>query len=261
MIYYEKSGKGFPVILIHGFPNDHTTWDNIIPELQKKYKLLLPDLPGFGKSDLITTHLGMEDMACMIKDILDQEQIKRAIFVGHSMGGYVAMNFAKLFPEMIAGMSLVHSSASSDNEEKRKNREKAIVLMQKGDLEKKAFLRGMAQNLFSADFKKSHPEIVQSIIDNGTKVSASALSTAYNAIKNRQDKTDVLQIAGFPLQWIIGNEDTATSMTEMLQQAHIAKVNDVVIYESCGHMSMLENPEKLIADLIRFFDFVVPAFH
>lgn len=255
MIYYKKVGKGKPVFLIHGFPNDHTTWNNIVPELSSKYQVFMPDLPGAGSSSFLNELMTIEAMASQIYQIFDHENLEKAVMVGHSMGGYVSANFANLFPDRLAGLSLLHSSAGKDSEEKRAFREKGIKLMRKGDLEKNAFLKGMANNLFFPEFAENNLSIVQSIIDNGNALSTEALTTFYTAIKERIDQTESLKNLKFPVQFIIGNDDQVINKEEMLQQSHLAEISDVQLYQSCGHMSMFEYPEKLTDDLIRFFDF------
>ena len=124
MIHYTILGQGNPLVLIHGFPNDSSAWDSIVPELARHYQVILPDLPGAGKSPIPDTELTMEYMAASIKEVLDKENISKAVLAGHSMGGYTAMQFAASYPEMIRGISLVHSLASADTEEKKENRKK-----------------------------------------------------------------------------------------------------------------------------------------
>lgn len=255
MISYTKIGAGQPVVLIHGFPNDSSAWNVIAPKLAGNFEILLPDLPGAGNSPLPAEPLSMEMMATAIKEMLDKEGIEKAIIAGHSMGGYTAMQFAQMFPERVKGISLIHSLASADNEEKKENRRKAIALMRKGEAEKEMFLKGMAQNLFAETFAKEHPEALKTVIANGMKLSVEALTGFYTAIMNRSDKKEVLLNASYPVQWIIGNEDAATPMKEALEQCHVAKVNKVSIYRPCGHMSFMEMPQRLIDDLNFFFDF------
>ena len=236
-------------MLIHGFPNDSSAWDPVVPELSRQYKLILPDLPGAGKSPLPATALSLEYMANCLKEVLDRENIRHAVLIGHSMGGYTALQFAGLFPERLKGISLVHSMASADGEEKLENRRKAIVLIRKGEAEKEMFLRGMAQNLFAPEYAAQHPAVVRSVVDKGMELPGGTLAAFYQAIMDRTDKRQVLAGLDFPIQWIIGSEDTATPMKEAMEQCHIAPVNLVSLYRNCGHMSFLEQPEQLIADL------------
>ncbi len=255
MIHYTTEGEGHPLLLLHGFPNDGRAWHTISPELAKYYKLIIPDLPGAGNSALPETPLSIHYMAKAVAELLDREQADKVVVAGHSMGGYVAMELASLFPQRVKGLSMVHSLASADSESKKENRKKSIALIQKGPAEKRMFLKGMAQNLFAAEFARQNPDAVHQVVDNGDRLSSDALAAFYTAIMERTDKLEFLKQAAFPVQWIIGEEDTATTMEDMLKQCSIAPVNDVVIYPACGHMSFAELPDRLIGDLVRFGQF------
>jgi len=256
MMYYEKKGTGPAVVLLHGFPSDHTIWNQVSPAIAAGYTVLLPDFPGAGQSAPAEPLLTLDHIARSVAAILEKENIPRAIIAGHSMGGYTALAFARMFPEKTAALSLVHSSAYADTDEKKTNRRKAIALISKGDVEKEIFLEAMAPNLFAPAFAAAHPEVVRSIVEKGKSLPAAALIAFYQAIMNRGDTTDVLRQATFPVQWIIGETDTATPMQDALQQAHLAPVSSISLYTGCGHMSMLERPEQLTKDLLSFFAFV-----
>jgi pimeloyl-ACP methyl ester carboxylesterase len=255
MIHYTIQGQGNPLVLIHGFPNDSSAWNAIVPELAKHYQVILPDLPGAGNSPLPDTELTMEYMATSIKEVLDKEDINKAVLAGHSMGGYTAMQIAISYPERVQGISLIHSLASGDTDEKKENRRKAIALMRKGEAEREMFLKGMSQNLFATEFAAEHPDQVKKVVANGMKISAEALASFYQAIMNRTDKRALLNHAPWPMQWIIGDQDTATPLKDALEQSHIAAVNSISIYKPCGHMSFVEMPQRLIADLQFFMDY------
>ncbi|OJV56344.1 MAG: hypothetical protein BGO31_14750 [Bacteroidetes bacterium 43-16] len=255
MLYFNKVGAGPPVVLVHGFPNDGSTWDTILPLLSTGYQYIIPDLPGAGKSEPLA-ELSMEQMARSVLEVLDHESIDKAIWVGHSMGGYTTLEAAQHFPERIQAISLVHSLASGDNEEKLEARRKSIKLLQNGDSGKSVFLRAMADNLFAKEFKTKHPEAVATVADKGMELPADTLAAFYNAIMLRSDKTEWLRTNNnIPVQWIIGEEDNATSMKEGLAQCYLAFLNEVQLYRSVGHMSMMETPKRLAKDLNSFFDF------
>lgn len=254
MIHYTVQGEGDPLILIHGFPNDSTAWNRILPELTKRFRVLLPDLPGAGKSASLDKPLTMELMALEIKAMMDNENIDKAVLAGHSMGGYTAMECANIFPDRIKGISLIHSLASADSAEKKELRRKSVALMKKGVAEQKMFLRGMAQNLFDSDFAEQHPQALETVVDKGMELSAEQLCDFYNAIMLRSDKVALLKELDFPVQWIVGDHDNATPMKDALEQCHQAKTNSISIYKPCGHMSFVEMPQRLISDLIAFMN-------
>lgn len=254
MIHYSIQGQGNPLVLIHGFPSDSTAWNSILPELAKRFRVLLPDLPGAGKSASLSQPLTMELMALEIKAMLDKEGLDKAVLAGHSMGGYTAMECARIFPERIKGISLIHSLASADNDEKKEVRRKSMVLIRKGEAEKKMFLRGMAGNLFAPGFVQAHPEAVEAVVEKGMELSGEQLCDFYNAIMLRSDKVALLKELDFPIQWVIGNHDNATPMKDALEQCHQANINSVSIYKPCGHMSFVEIPQRLVSDLTAFME-------
>lgn len=253
-LHFNKIGSGPNVILIHGFPNDGSSWQGIDEFLAKEYTVWVPDLPGAGKSPAIPD-LTMEKMANAIKDMMDAHDIHKAVLIGHSMGGYTAMACLELFPERLAGVSLVHSLASADSEEKKANRDKGIQLMLKGEDAQRNFLKEMAKNLFNPAFAEEHPEELTQVVNNGMKIPGSHLAEFYAAMKNRKDRVSVLEKNKVPIQWIIGEHDKATPKDEALKQAYLAIVNHVHIYSDTGHMSMREKPAQLKQDLSLFCHF------
>lgn len=251
-ISYRKMGSGPAVVLVHGFPESGNLWRNIWDELAKKYTLLIPDLPGSGNSKL-EQETSMADLAACIKDILDHEQIDKAVIVGHSMGGYVGFEFADKYPAMVAGLSLVHSTPAADDEEKKKTRRKAIELIQGGA--KKTFIRQMVPNVFSTPFKEAHPEIIEEQIAQAMELEEKSLVNFYKAMIDRNDHSGNLKDAAYPLQWIVGIDDNIIYYKNILTYSNLSPVNFVSMYPDCGHMSMFEAEEKLRADLVAFFDY------
>ena len=103
---YTRRGQGIPLVLIHGFPLDHTSWDEVAPILENKFDVILPDLRGFGQSTTIESPYSMADMADDIARLLDDLGIEKAAIAGHSMGGYVALAFLKKYPQRVIGLGL-----------------------------------------------------------------------------------------------------------------------------------------------------------
>src|SRR3954469_1613926 len=115
-MYYNDLGTGFPVVLLHGFAEDHTVWNDQVEFLQHHCRLIVPDLPGSGRSErLIKEEVSIDDYAQSVDALLEFEKINRCILLGHSMGGYIALAFAEKFRKKLAGFGLVHSTAFGDN--------------------------------------------------------------------------------------------------------------------------------------------------
>ena len=250
--FYRKMGAGPAVILIHGFPECSTLWRNIWDDLAKKYTLIIPDLPGTGGTPL-TGSITIPEMAEGIKLIMDKEGIDRAIIAGHSMGGYISFAFADLFPGRVAGLVLVHSTPAADDAEKKNLRLRSIELVKNGG--KDVFLENMVPNLFSPAFKQSHPAIVKDLIDEALKMNTESIVNFYTAMMEREDTSAVLRSADFPVQWVIGLDDNLLPYKKILAFCHTSPVNFVTFYRNCGHMSMLEVPDQLAADMDSFINY------
>lgn len=251
-LYYRKMGKGPAVVLLHGFPENGTLWRNVWDSLAASYTLLIPDFPGSGGSAL-DKETSMRDMAECVKAILDEEKISEAVIAGHSMGGYAALAFAFSYPDRVAGLSLVHSTPVADDEEKRKTRVKSIELIQKGG--KKAFIGQMVPNLFSTVSRERLSSLINNLVEDGANMSDDSLINFYRAMLGRDDYSDQLETAAFPIQWIIGSEDNIMPYKRILKHCHQSAVNFVSFYHNCGHMGMFEAPEKLTGDLNDFIEF------
>lgn len=258
MIYYQKKGKGPAVVLLHGLPCNHTIWDTLTEKLSDQYSFILPDFPGAGNSPESEKEITLNKIAEELAAILQKEKISSAVIAGHSMGGYTAMAFARNFPEKTKAISLIHSSTAADTEEKKQNRLKSIALIEKGEDAKKVFVKALIRNLFAPEFSRQHPEAIADAIQMGNLLSAKTLVQFYKALMNRDDNSSLLDGSDRfpPIQWILGDKDNATNLETTLPLTHLARFNDVCIYPGCGHMSMIEAPEKLVCDLNRFWQYV-----
>jgi len=248
-VAYRVEGEGPVLVLLHGFPESGTLWRKITGSLANHFRLLIIDFPGSGES-LLETQTSIIDMADCVKSILDHEQIENAVIAGHSMGGYVGFAFGFKYPERIAGLSLVHSTPVADDEERKKIRLKAIELLRKGG--KTAFISQMVPNLFSPTFKKNRHALVQEQVELALEMPEESMINYYNAMIGRNDYSAWLKTVTFPVQWIIGIDDSAIPYKKVLQHTYSSSINFGNLYENCGHMAMLETPEKLIADLAEF---------
>ncbi|MEO9011857.1 MAG: alpha/beta hydrolase, partial [Ginsengibacter sp.] len=134
-IFYRVEGAGKPVILLHGFGEDGNIWANQIEALKQHHLIIIPDLPGCGHSEMLDGDCYMEDYADVVKALWDNESAgkvgKDFTLIGHSMGGYISLAFAKKYPKLLNALGLFHSSAFADNEEKIYARKKNIAFIEK----------------------------------------------------------------------------------------------------------------------------------
>jgi pimeloyl-ACP methyl ester carboxylesterase len=113
-VYYRMEGKGQPVVLVHGFSEDGTVWENQVAALKDKCQLIIPDLPGSGRSAINDAQWSMEYFADCIRQVIDQEKIETVSMIGHSMGGYITLAFAEAWPNRLQSFGLFNSTAFCD---------------------------------------------------------------------------------------------------------------------------------------------------
>ena len=247
-IYYRTIGAGKPVVLIHGFAEDGDVWKNQIEFLKDHFYLIIPDLPGTGRSALIND-MSIEGIAEVIKAILLNEQTETCSMVGHSMGGYITLAFAEKYPAMVTSVGLVHSSAFADNEEKKANRLKSIEFVKKNGAYE--FLKAVITDLFTEEWAAANPEIVDRQIEKSKDFTDEAIIAYYQAMINRPDRTHVLKSFPKPILFIIGEHDKAVPFEQSMQQCYLPNHAYIHILRNSAHMGMLEEADKLNQALLQ----------
>jgi pimeloyl-ACP methyl ester carboxylesterase len=119
---YVRRGQGEPLVLLHGFPLDHSIWDPLAGLIDSEFDLVIPDLRGFGESSTVESVYGVDEMAGDVAALLDHLGIEKAFLAGHSMGGYVALAFLRGLAERLRGLALVPSQLPADPPERREGR-------------------------------------------------------------------------------------------------------------------------------------------
>lgn len=260
-ICYHVSGKGYPVVLIHGFAEDGTVWKYQELFLQNHFQVIIPDIPGSGKSAFLPLRAPASDiLACyadIIKSILDKENINACTMIGHSMGGYIALAFAEKYDSYINGLGLFHSTAYEDTDEKKKNREKGIAFIQKHGTHE--FLKQSVPNLFAPAFAASHPENIAELINASGNFTEQALVQYYEAMKARPNRTAVLKNISKPILFIMGEEDKSVYLQDSLSQCYLPGFSLVNIFPGVAHMGMWEMKDQSNVRLMEFFNCTLNA--
>jgi pimeloyl-ACP methyl ester carboxylesterase len=255
-IHYQVVGKGTPVVLLHGFGEDSSIWGAQITYLEKKCMLIIPGLPGTGSSEWTSTQdisahsnavdpsrFTIDKLADAVHTMLENEHIDRCFMLGHSMGGYITLAFAEKYPEQLLGFGLIHSTAFADSEEKKNVRLRGIEMMHiYGGF---AFLKNTIPNLFGDRCKKDNPEIIEQLIQKSASLTTSSLQAYYYAMMQRPDRTAVLQGNPLPILFVLGTEDVAAPLNDVLQQTHLPLISYIHVLEGIGHMGMLESTERI----------------
>jgi len=250
-IFYRSIGNNDPVMLVHGFGEDGEVWNTQIEFLKNKYHLIIPDLPGSGRSEMIND-MSMEGMAEVLHSIIHEENIDKCTVIGHSMGGYITLALVESYWNHVNAFGLFHSSAFADTEEKKQTRKKGIEFAkQHGAFE---FLKTSTPNLFSPDSKSEIPNSINEFINSLGDFSTDALVSYYEAMMKRPDRTDTLKKTENPVLFIAGEHDNAVPLNDILKQCHLPEKSYFHILKKSGHMGMMEEPENSNRILQDFLD-------
>lgn len=246
-ISFTDQGKGTAVVFLHGFLENKTMWDAFIPDLVKKNRIITIDLLGHGDSECLGYVHSMEDQADMVQAILHELKIRKAVFIGHSMGGYIALAFAELYPENIKGLVLLNSTSRADSDERKINRNRAIVAVKQNYTN---FVRMSIANLFSEDNRKKMIDDIEKVKLEALKTPLQGIVAALEGMKIRIDREVILHFAPFPIQLILGKKDGVLIYEENLEQIEGTKVKLTTFPD--GHMSHIENQFELKKVLLSF---------
>ncbi|WP_264519900.1 alpha/beta fold hydrolase [Flavobacterium sp. N1994] len=246
-ISYTDEGKGTAVVLLHGFLENKTMWKAFVPELSKKHRVITIDLLGHGETECLGyVHL-MEDQADMLHALLMHLKIRKAVLVGHSMGGYVALAFAELHPEYMKGLFLLNSTSRSDSDERKINRDRAIVCVKQDYTN---FVRMSITNLFSEDNREILAKEIEKVKKEALKTPLQGIVAALEGMKIRKDREVLLHFAPYPIQLVLGKKDGVLVYEDNIDQIEDTKVALTTFPD--GHMSHIENEKALLKVLLDF---------
>jgi len=251
---YVKTGAGPAVILLHGFGEDHHIFNSTVTALEKTYTVYAPDLLGTGMSPINTfpSNFSIEYVADSTAALIQHEKIENCILLGHSMGGYVTLAFAKKYPQYLKGFGLLHSTALPDTPIKIENRLRGITFIEKFGAA--TFLEITAPNLFGTHTQKNHPQLITDFIQSIPAFSNGALTSYYQAMMARPNLTLVLETTPLPLLFILGDQDMPVALEDTLPQTKMPQTAYLYVLENCGHMGMLEQPLHFNNAVLGFLD-------
>ncbi len=247
-ISYSDTEKGNAVVLLHGFLENQTMWQDLVPELSKKHRIITIDLLGHGESGCLGYVHTMEDNAEAVRSVLSELRIRKAIFVGHSMGGYVALAFAELYPAVVRGLVLLNSTSKADSEERKANRDRAIKAVKKDYI---GFVRLSIANLFNPDNRERLVNEIEKVRSEALKTPLQGIVASLEGMKIRKDRETLLRSATYPILLILGKKDPVLNYEDGLKQIENTTVKLATFPD--GHMTHIENREELVVVLSDFF--------
>ena len=237
---YLEAGSGWPLVLLHAFPLTADLWRPQLVRAARGWRLLAPDLRGFGPG-VAPVSASMDEMAADVEAFLDAMEIDKAIIGGLSMGGYVTMALFRRAPARFSGMLLANTRAGADSEEGRTARDKMIALVRKEG--PGAVADQMLPKLLGTTSQRARPQLttlVRRLIESN---SADGIAAAIEGLRDRPDSMPTLQTVSVPALVITGEEDAIIPVSESEAMAAALTRSQLVVLPAAGHLSSLEVPD------------------
>jgi 3-oxoadipate enol-lactonase len=246
-IAYARRGQGPVLVLIHGYPLDHSIWDELAPLLEHDFDLIIPDLRGFGQSDVMEADDSIIDYASDLAGLLSHLKIKKAYLAGHSMGGYVALAFAREYEDRVIGLAMVSSQMAGDAPERKESRyATAKQVLEKGVA---PVVEAMAPKL------SAEPRLQQFARHLIAKQPPRGIYSALHAMADRPDSSEIFPSFPFPVVIIHGNADALIPVERGRDMKAALPVAHYLELPGAGHLPMMEKPLE-VARALRFFNTV-----
>ena len=249
---FVQKGEKIPVVFIHGFCEDSKVWIDFLVDFPDNYIICI-DLPGFGKSDVIK-NCSIRDMALILYSVLKEHGISRCLLVGHSMGGYVALEFAKQFPKKISGLVLFHSQCYADSMSKIESRKRNIDFIRKNGAIH--FVKQLIPNLFASRFGSKSSLTISKLILWASYYHEDGIINALEAMIHRGENQALLKNADYPVLFIVGEEDIAIPKENSINQLVLPNISIIHILLGVGHMGMFEAKKECVSIIKNFIAFI-----
>lgn len=249
-VFFTDTGKGRAIVLLHGFLENSTMWHNLVNLLSKNNRVVCIDLLGHGQTGCLGYVHSMELMAEAVEAVLNHLNIEKSIFIGHSMGGYVALALAEKNNNAVKGICLMNSTAAADSDEKRKNRERAIEAVKQNH---KTFIRLAIVNLFRPKNRTIHSEKIKQLTKEALKTPLQGIIAALEGMKIRKNREALLHNTTFKKMMVVGKKDPALNYESLINQTKNTNVEIVEFPD--GHMSFIENERELFQQIMHFIEF------
>lgn len=249
-------GDGFPsVVLLHGFPFDHTMWSAQLVALRRHGTLLAPDLPGMGRSELPSTQfapLTMADYAADVVAWMDHFGFLRPVVVGLSMGGYIAFELWRRYRSRVGALVLMDTKPQADGPEAQAGRRAMADTIQAGGMA--AVVDGMIEKVLGATTRQTRPDVVERLRRVILATEPAGAVAALHAMMYRADSSADLATIDVPTAVIVGEEDALTPVEVAREMADGIPGATFRAVPGAGHVSAMEAPDVVSTALSEFLD-------
>ena len=249
-ITYNDKGKGRVIVLIHGYLETSEIWSSFARKLSEKFRVISVDLPGHGGSDIYGDIHAVEFMAAVIRDLIRNTGTEKFFLTGHSMGGYVTLAFADLYPGMLTGYCLFHSHPFADSEEVIKRRKMEIRLIKAGKWD--MFFSDSIRKMFaSQNLEKFGDQLLRSK-EISVSIPKQGIISVLNGMMVRPSRLSVLEEGRIPLLWILGAMDNYIDCEQIQAKVKLPENAKVSVLQNSGHMGFVEEEERSLEVITEF---------
>jgi pimeloyl-ACP methyl ester carboxylesterase len=253
-VHVREGGDGPVLVLLHAFPCDSRMWESQAEAAAAAgWRVLVPDLPGFGESPLPTAAPSLRVVAEEVLGLLDERDVDRCVLGGVSLGGYVAMELLRARPTMLAGLVLCDTKASADGPEARANRERlAGLALEAGEGVGRLLEQAVLPGLLGATTREQRPEVVERVRGWVHAADASSVAWYQRAMADRPDSVGDLADVDLPTLVVWGEEDALSDRAE--QDLMVGAVSDgtLVVVPRAGHLANVEDPAAVSTAMLQF---------
>ncbi|MDY0326826.1 MAG: alpha/beta hydrolase [Arcobacteraceae bacterium] len=251
-IFVQGNSTSQPIVFMHGFPFDHTIWDDVIENLKDNYYCISYDIRGFGSSEVGCGQYTMESYVDDLEAIITQLDLHNVILCGFSMGGYIALRANERLQNFKA-LILANTSTTSDSDEAKVKRANAIQKIDKDGVE--PFLDGFLKVAFSPRYQKEHQEKIFLLKEKILNFSPIGIKGGLLAMISRTDTTKSLKLTP-PTLLIEASDDEIIPSKTMQKLAKKIKDRHYIELKESGHVSMLHKPKKFVKALKSFLEVI-----
>lgn len=246
---YADQGTGDPIVLLHGFPLDRRIWDGQIAKLSQRYRVIAPNLRGFGQSPR-SDPFTIESLADDIHLFIDQLAARPCVLAGLSMGGYVALAYVRKYAQDLRGLILVDTKSEADDAKGREARGKMIDLVRSSGAD--AVAAQMLPRMLAPAALLSRPDVVKQLRTIMENCPGQTIEYALGAMRDRPDRTSELSLIKVPTLVIVGDADVITPPEGAQKMAEAIVGAKFEVIRGAGHMSPMEQPEQVNRVIERF---------
>lgn len=254
-IYTRMNGEGDPILLLHSLWGDSSLFDRVVEQLSRKYRIIRIDFPGHGNSASPAKNFSFKEFSFVLNNVLEQLGIGGKItIIGHSLGGFAAMAFAKEYPEKVAALVLMHSLIQSPDHKSIKLRERQAKLIHRD--KKELLLQATYASNFAAGNENRFAEEYNQLIYTANRVTKEGALAGIHAINTRESSMDFMTAPNIPVLMVVGAQDQVYNPDDQMEEHSNMPHSELLLLHNSGHLGFIEEEEIFISRTLEFLDSV-----